>query len=71
MTNADKIRAMNDEELAACLGEMLEGGRERFSKWMCDRCLAENGGRCPLPDDDTCDKGGDEVLLWLREPAEN
>ena len=70
MTNADKIRAMNDEELAAWLKKALSGGREWFSAWMCDRCLAAHGGRCPLPDDDACDKVGDEVLLWLHEPAE-
>lgn len=71
MTNADKIRAMNDEELAAWVRKAVCGGLEWFQAWMCDRCLAEHGGRCPLPEDDACGQLGDEVLLWLRELAEN
>lgn len=71
MTNADKIRAMNDVELAAWIDKTLEEGRERFCVWLCDRCLEENSGRCPMPDEEPCDKVDDVLLLWLREPAEN
>jgi len=71
MTNADKIRAMNDVDLAAWVREVLNEGDNMFGKWMCDRCLAEHGGECPHPIDEGCDKCGQEILLWLQEEAGN
>ena len=60
MTNADKIRAMSDEELVAFL--------ERVHDNPCDACCG-NGGQCrrnnaPEP---VCQK---HFLKWLQQPAE-
>ena len=71
MTNADKIRAMTDEELEAWLKKALNGGYEWFEAWACNRCHAENGGRCPKTDDERCSGWDRELLEWLKAPAEN
>ena len=60
MTNADKIRAMSDEELVTFL--------ERVHDNPCDACCG-NGGQCrrnnaPEP---VCQK---HFLKWLQQPAE-
>ena len=71
MTNADKIRSMNDEELEAWLKKALNGGHEWFYSWACNRCKAENGDRCPTAADDTCGRESREILEWLKSEAEN
>lgn len=60
MTNADKIRAMSDEELVTFF--------ERVHDNPCDACCG-NGGQCrrnnaPEP---VCQK---HFLKWLQQPAE-
>lgn len=58
VTNADRVRAMTDEELAEMLG----------SGCVCDICGYDDGGRCSPPfDDSSCAKG---ILAWLQQPAE-
>lgn len=67
MTNADRIRNMTDEELAAWLEKIIMGGCEAFDAWTCDHCLQDHGGSCPWTNDsDCCDKVDSDVLLWLR-----
>jgi len=70
MTNADKIRAMNDAELADWLGQALDGGHEWFWGWACERCKTANGGACPCQDDDPCPDTGHEIMNWLQDTAE-
>lgn len=55
-TNADRIRAMSDEELA----EVFEGG------FHCEACSEGSKGRkneCDLKCEEHC-------LQWLKQPAE-
>ena len=53
-TNADRIRAMSDEELA---------------KWLCDISTAECCDRsCPARG--MCDIGDNGMIKWLKQPAE-
>jgi hypothetical protein len=53
-TNADRIRAMSDEELA---------------KWLCSISTAEGCDRsCPARD--MCDLGDNGLIKWLKQPAE-
>lgn len=70
-TNADMIRSMNDEELEAWLEKALNDGYEGFEYWVCNRCKAENDGRCPTAANDTCGRGGRPVLEWLKAEAKN
>jgi hypothetical protein len=59
-TNADRIRAMSDEELARWISDMWHGF---VSKPWCDfRCQNCRGG-----DDYRCEKC---ALEWLKQPAE-
>ena len=54
MTNADRIRAMSDEELA---------------EWLCSISTAECCDRsCPARD--MCDIGDNGMIKWLKQPAE-
>lgn len=55
-TNADRIRAMSDEELA----KMLTVGKGAFA---CFECLEIGDGECSMKCDERC-------LEWLRQPAE-
>ena len=55
-TNADRIRAMNDEELA----KMLTVGKGAFD---CFECLEIGDGECYIKCDERC-------LEWLQRPAE-
>lgn len=55
MTNADRIRAMNDDELCKFLGECK----------FCDICV-EGCDSCTCNGD--CDK---RLLDWLQSPEEN
>lgn len=71
MTNADKIRAMTDEELAACLTKIVAGGWEWFNARACNLCQAEHGGKCPTGESDTCLVAeGTEIMDWLKAPAD-
>lgn len=56
MTNADKIRAMTDEELAAVLHGMCVG------VIMCADCFAKDN--CPVDKSLTWEE-------WLKQPAED
>lgn len=54
MTNADRIRAMTDEELA---------------KWICSIMTAECcDQRCPARD--ICNLGDNGLVKWMKQPAE-
>ena len=57
-TNADHIRSMTDEELAALL--------DRF----CDaaKCRAENGSVCPFYSDCASDHAECDWKVWLKQP---
>ena len=81
-TNADRIRAMTDEELA----EMISGihydwenpWRTQFARKFCDNCPApeytlEDGRKMKLHECDFSDgkcPHGDSVVWWLQQPAE-
>lgn len=81
MTNADRIRAMTDEELAGFLSSISDLGiapwSTAFSTSFCDSCpnpeyTTEDGLKLRLHEcefsDGVCPHG-DEVLWWLRQPA--
>ena len=54
VTNADRIRAMSDEELA---------------EWMCSLMTAECcDQRCPARD--ICNLGDNGLVKWMKQPAE-
>lgn len=57
MTNADRIRAMSDEELAEFLCHLRSDGEEGFA---CSACKAE-----PY-----CRAGHNGMIDWLQRPAE-
>ncbi len=72
MTNADKIRSMTDEELAACLMKIAGGGLEGFTSRSCRLCQEKHGGKCPTGESETClFPYGSEVMDWLKAQAEN
>ena len=54
-TNADRIRAMSDEELA----KMLTVGKGTFA---CFKCLEFGDGECSMKCDERC-------LEWLQQPV--
>lgn len=60
MSNADRIRAMSDEELAVKIGAFCETSQ----------CKSNNGVVCPVFDN--CPRGhiGASWLAWLKQPAE-
>lgn len=66
MTNAERIRAMSDEQLAEWIADILGKGFEGFDAWTCNRCQAENAGRCPHPEDGACPRTGEEIRDWLK-----
>jgi hypothetical protein len=55
MTNADRIRAMSDEELAKFLAE---------NEWECE--TYNDCAKCPRLTDDGCVS----LSKWLKQPAE-
>ena len=62
-TNADRIRAMSDEELA----KMLDAFTEYFTE--CNRSTADvNCEDCELCE--VCSLGEGKALNWLQQPAE-
>ena len=60
-TNADRIRAMSNEELA----EWLTQEDEEHAYIQCSRCVCDKSGMCT--EETICARG---VLAWLRQPAE-
>ena len=66
MTNAERIRDMSDDELALWINEVIGLGIEWFDAQSCERCKAENAGRCPHPEDGGCDKLDSTVMDWLK-----
>lgn len=71
MTNADKIRAMTDEELDAFLARIAGGGMEWFYSRSCNLCQAKHGGKCPTGESDTCLVPFDsDIKEWLAAPAD-
>ena len=82
-TNADRIRAMSDEELAKFL-KSLVFGRETpwanpFARTYCDKCLPikaalkETGKEIEFHECECWDGGcpnGDDVTWWLKQPVE-
>ena len=66
MTNAERIRAMSDEQLAEWIADALGKGFEWFDARTCGMCQAENAGRCPHPEECACQKISNEILDWLK-----
>ncbi len=62
-TNADRIRSMSDEELAAALYRMLDGDMYCTNKPECGELLNTEDG---IPDE-WCAQC---LLAWLRKPME-
>ena len=63
MTNADKIRSMSDEKLAAWLWNRVD-----FSTYCNEMCLFMTGTICrKRPAVDSC---ADGMLEWLRQEHE-
>lgn len=77
MTNADRIRAMSDEELAEFIQNMVDGSNSH--NVACYGCInygthhsdPANKGTC-LYECDGCENEGIglDVLKWLQQPAE-
>ena len=62
-TNADRIRAMTDEELAKIINAFTEYFQE------CNRSVADvNCEDCEL--NELCGLGEGKALEWLKQPAE-
>ena len=80
-TNADRIRAMNDEELAEWMSGMAYGREtpwsEPFQKKFCDNCPTVRGTYESGREDDfnECDFSdgvcphGSDIVWWLRQPV--
>lgn len=83
MTNADRIRAMSDEELADFLSSIAFEGdvlwADQFIEKLCKSCptitWTVDGDHCQVNlnecdfEDGKCPHGS-EVVWWLRQPAE-
>lgn len=82
MTNADRIRAMSDEELAEWISDMAYGRTppwsEPFERKFCDNCPTvhctyENGKEDDFRECDFVDgecPHGSDIVWWLKQPAE-
>ncbi len=82
MTNADRIRAMSDEELAEWISDMAYGRKtpwsEPFERKFCDNCPTvhctyENGKENDFHECDFVDgecPHGSDIVWWLKKPAE-
>ena len=77
MTNADRIRAMSDEELAEFIQNMVDGSNSH--NVACYGCInygthhsdPANKGTCLYECDGWENEGiGLDVLKWLQQPAE-
>lgn len=62
LSNADRIRAMSDEELAEYIFDLGNG-----SEYCYGHCVFQNNCTTRGLDNDTCIKG---VIDWLQQPAE-
>lgn len=83
MTNADRIRAMSDEELAKWMSGMAYGREtpwsEPFQKKFCDNCPTVRGTYESGREDDfnECDfvdgvcPHGSDIVWWLRQPVKD
>ena len=62
-TNADRIRSMDDEELAAFL--------TNINPTNCQDCAFSHGWRCQPDSDDysDCEKCKEDRKRWLQQPA--
>lgn len=69
-TNADVIKAMSTDELAAFLAGIASRGHsfiERADDYICRKCKKEHGGDCPA--EDVCPFDMDElqtIKYWLE-----
>lgn len=83
VTNADKIRAMTDAELAEFFSSLAYGRNtpwcEQFARKFCDNCpsemyrIKETGQVLRLYECDFADAKcphGSDIVWWLRQPAE-
>ena len=83
MTNADRIRAMTDEELAELLSQTAYAGEtpwcEPFNRKFCDNCptvegtIKETGKTMDFNECDFADgkcPHGSDIVWWLGQPAE-
>ena len=61
MTNADRIRAMSDEELVAWAHKQIGCGFDYFP------CGVVCEGKCEAYSKEACDT---KILEWLKQPAE-
>ena len=61
MTNADRIRAMSDEELYLLAKKQIGCGFDFFP------CGVVCDGKCESFDDETCKA---KIMDWLKQPAE-
>ena len=82
ITNADRIRAMTDEELAEFLSSIAYGREtpwsEPFARRLCDSCptvhvtyesgIEDDFHECDFVDG-KCPHGSD-IVWWLQQPAE-
>ena len=70
MTNADRIRQMDDEQLAELLRDVKDRGWEFFCDAVCNHCRDANEGECPTHAEGPCDPRysptEDDVINWLR-----
>ena len=77
MTNAQKIRAMSDEELAEFIRSMVDGSYNydfacyKYTNYVTHHSDPANKGIYLYKCDD-CESGGFglDVLMWLQQPAE-
>lgn len=83
VTNADRIRAMSDEELAELLSQTAYAGEtpwcEPFDRKFCDNCptvgvtIVETGKTMDFNECDFADgkcPHGSDIVWWLGQPAE-
>lgn len=68
MTNADKIRTMNDEELAEWLDKQLNQDREDWDSIGCYSCLFYKTHHYPEECENCVYKGG--ILSWLKKEVD-
>ncbi|NFQ85135.1 hypothetical protein FDG04_07395 [Clostridium sporogenes] len=65
MTNAERIRAMTDEELAEWIDKQVNGDREDWESLGCYRCMYYRTHHQP----EECEKceWKDGILEWLKK----
>lgn len=72
MTNAEKIRTMNDEELADFLVEIENCGRmaEYFTGFRCNDCEFHSSGHCSKTECIFPISIEDDIKYWLNHEAD-